>query len=71
MRNHVTDYLESAVRANESSTSPCQYDNVENYIDAFLDVAISRLGKPNAAQKATVEKWAREDFDNYYIWPAN
>ena len=64
---NVQEYIEAAVRTLErdGSVSPYLHDDYDNYEDAALDVVQASIGAPNAAQKSSMRKWLREDWDNY------
>ena len=50
---------------NHNYPSPCEYDDKDDFIEAFVDFGKKCCGKLDAASISMVEKYAREDWDNY------
>lgn len=66
-RNNVIDYVNVTATAMEKSgPSPCEFDDKDDFVDAVMDAGVSAWGRPNAAQKSALEKFAREDWEQYH-----
>jgi 6-phosphogluconolactonase/glucosamine-6-phosphate isomerase/deaminase len=64
MKKLINDCLN--IVAENVTVSPLDFDNLDEFVDTYMDDAKSVYGKMNAAMFSSVEKMARDGWQQYY-----